>query len=75
MEIEKKESKSKRCGEPIVAGLFVIGSDRGPAPIRLDMGIYWRQPHQSAPHLINEPERCVEKRGLHKLCVCVFAVS
>lgn len=24
-------------------------------PARLDMGIYWRQPHQSAPHLINEP--------------------
>lgn len=27
----------------------------------LDMGIYWRQPHQSAPHLINEPEHCMDQ--------------
>lgn len=32
-----------------------------PRPLWLDMGIYWRQPHQSAPHLINEPEHCTDE--------------
>lgn len=32
-----------------------------PRPLWLDMGIYWRQPHQSAPHLINEPEHCTDQ--------------
>lgn len=36
----------------------------------LDMGIYWRQPHQSAPHLINEPEHCTDQQGF---CVNVRA--
>lgn len=32
-----------------------------PRPMWLDMGIYWRQLHQSAPHLINEPEHCMDQ--------------
>ena len=39
----------------------VIGSEGGPAPAWLDMGIYWRQPRQSAPHLINEPEQSTDQ--------------
>lgn len=41
-----------------------------PRPTWLDMGIYWRQPHQSAPHLINEPEHCMDQEVYSsKLCL------
>lgn len=41
-----------------------------PRPTWLDMGIYWRQPHQSAPHLINGPEYCTDQEVYtSKLCL------
>lgn len=42
-----------------------------PRPTWLDMGIYWRQPHQSAPHLINEPEHCMDQEVYEvSCCIC-----
>lgn len=41
----------------------------------LDMGIYWRQPHQSAPHLINEPEHCMDQEFLHIQAVVLSSAA
>lgn len=57
MEIERRaETRRANCGE---AGCDWLTPR--PRPFRLDMGIYWRQAQQSAPHLINEPEPCVDQ--------------
>lgn len=52
MEIERRAGMQRaNCGRAVCDWLRPR-----PRLTWLDMGIYWRQPHQSAPHLINEPE-------------------
>lgn len=57
MEIERRaEMQRANCGW---AGCDWLRPR--PRLMWLDMGIYWRQLHQSAPHLINEPEHCKDQ--------------
>lgn len=57
MEIERRAGMQRaNCGK---AGCDWLRAR--PRLMWLDMGIYWRQPHQSAPHLINEPEHCMDQ--------------
>lgn len=68
MEIERRAGMRRaNCGEPDCDWLRPR-----PRPARLDMGIYWRQAHQSAPHLINEPGLCVDQEfHTSGLCFCL----
>lgn len=71
MEIERRAGMRRaNCGE--------VGCDwprPRPRPARLDMGIYWRQAHQSAPHLINEPQLCVDQDFSQVCAVFLFGWS
>lgn len=71
MEIERRAGMRRaNCGEAVCDWLRPR-----PRPARLDMGIYWRQAHQSAPHLINEPQHCVDRDFSHVCAVFLFGWS